>query len=198
MLTIKQPQHFPRMSVSVEPVNEPVSPQDVLRFAGYYSTDDDAVSQMQSFVTAARQEVERRGSWALITQTRRVKYDRFPSHCLELPIYPVQSVSSITYLDANGDSQTLSASLYQVDTAQAPARIMPVETAVWPSTQGGTFNAVTVTFVAGFGSDPEDVPERIRLAIKFLARSYSPWGMCGDADTAGTLIEQATWRPLWV
>lgn len=189
---------FPRMNVSVRPTVEPVSPTEALEFCQYYGGDVAAQVQMEGFLLAARREVERRGAWALITQTRVVKYDRFCGGVLELPIHPVQSITALQYSDANGSTQTLSASLYQLDKEHAPARVAPVDGAVWPFTKGGTFNTVTLTFVAGFGDEPEDVPEELKLAIKFLARSYSPWGMCKDADVADSLIGQSSWRPTWL
>ena len=85
-----------------------------------------------------------------------------------MPRPPLQSVTSITYVDDAGDTQTLSSSLYQVDTKSQPGRIIPAYGESWPTVRSNTLNAVTVNFVAGYGDDPEDVPAGLRHAVKFL------------------------------
>lgn len=110
---------------------------------------------------------------ALVTQTWDMKLDRFPAViCVPLP--PLQSVTSITYVDSNGDSQTLSSLLYTVDTSTEPARIIPAYNESWPSTRGH-IDDVTIRFVAGYagdGASPEDlranVPFNIKAGIKVL------------------------------
>lgn len=107
---------------------------------------------------------------ALITQTWDWTLDRFPrnrTHYLEVPLPPLQSITSITYTDSAGAAQTWGSSLYQVDTASEPARIQPAFNESWPSTRD-ELNAVTVRLIAGYGASPGFVPTPIRQAILFL------------------------------
>jgi len=48
---------------------------------------------------------------AIITQTWRQDFDDFSTR-LRLPLFPVASISSVTYRDANGTTQTVSAANY--------------------------------------------------------------------------------------
>ena len=102
---------------------------------------------------------------ALVTQTWDYSIDAFPYE-IELPLPPCQSVGSISYIDDNGDGQTLSTDDYQAYGLgdQIPARIRPAFGKSWPSTRHVP-DAVTVRFTAGYGDAPDDVPEPIRQAI---------------------------------
>src|ERR1035437_8331771 len=53
---------------------------------------------------------------------------------IELPMAPVSAITSITYMDVNGATQTLSSSLYQLDNSCRPAKIMRVGSATYPET----------------------------------------------------------------
>ncbi len=86
---------------------------------------------------------------------------------IELGHDPVQSIASITYIDVNGATQTLSTDVYALDST-IPSRIILKPNQSWPSTMN-TPNAVTVEYVCGYGDAPTSVPEGVKLAIKFLA-----------------------------
>jgi uncharacterized phiE125 gp8 family phage protein len=110
--------------------------------------------------------------------------DWFPE-CIELRKPPVQSVSSIAYLDENGDSQTLSSSLYRTDLNSRPSRIEPAYGQSWPSTYGVS-NSITVTFLAGYTTQAL-IPEQAKQAIKLLV---SHWYSHRDAVLAGTIATE--------
>lgn len=89
----------------------------------------------------------------------------------DLPLSPMQSVSSITYIDTAGDTQTLSSSTYRVLNANNPAKRGRIELdydSAWPATRY-IEQAVTVTYVAGYGTR-NDVPWRIRALIRFVTK----------------------------
>lgn len=102
---------------------------------------------------------------ALITQTWDYSLDAFPYE-IELPLPPCQSVGSVSYVDDNGDSQTLPTEDYQTYGIgdHISARIRPAFGKSWPSTRHVP-DAVTVRFTAGYGDAGDDVPEPIRQAI---------------------------------
>lgn len=121
-------------------------------------------------IQAAREYVEERTQRSLITQTRRMKLDYFPKcDTLTLPFGPVQSVSSITYYDDNDDSQTLSSNDYWVDTDSKIPRVVIKNN--WPSTYDRP-NAVTVTYVCGYGASASTVPSQLRKAILLLVGHF--------------------------
>jgi uncharacterized phiE125 gp8 family phage protein len=118
---------------------------------------------------------------ALITQTWDLRLDCFPSGAgsIELPLAPVQSVTSVTYVDSDGDSQTVSS--YQVVGIGTHdlSDVAPAFAATWPSTRA-ELEAVVVRFVAGYGDEPSDVPARIRRAILLRAA-----GMYAEREPTG-------------
>ena len=162
-----------RVIVTSAPASEPVTTAEAKKQANIPHTDDDAY--LDTLVTAARRLLERQTGLAFITQTLEVAFDRFPSHCFEIPRPPLQSVTSVTYIDVNGVEQTLSSSLYQVDkdtdpgstVAERPARIQPVHGEVWPDTREQRLNGVRIRYDAGFGA-ASAVPGELVLAVKML------------------------------
>jgi hypothetical protein len=151
------------------PTAEPVSLDALklhLRIDG--SDEDDLLT---AFTAAARGTCESFQGRAYVAQTWRVTLDRFPgggeewtadkefvasadpnaAGTIRVPRPPLISVTSIAYVDTDGDSQTLDAADYTVDTASEPGRIVPAYGEDWPSTREQP-GAVTVTFVAGYAT----------------------------------------------
>lgn len=121
---------------------------------------------LNMLIKSARQHAEMLLRRYLVTQTVDLYLDAFPDWEIRLP--PLQSVSAITYVDQNGDTQTVTASDYLVDANSAPARITPVYGKVWPTPREQN-NAVKVRFVAGYGASsavPECVKHWILVRIK--------------------------------
>lgn len=120
---------------------------------------------------------------ALITQTWRLTLPAAPSSALQLPLPPVQSVSSITYYDADNVSQTFAADQYRLVSAGDVGLVDLAQGASWPALYSRS-DAMSVEFVAGFGDDSEDVPEEIRLAVIMLvAHWYENREVMGDVST---------------
>lgn len=85
---------------------------------------------------------------------------------ITLPRAPVRSVTSVTYLDATGNTVTLDPSRYAVTTG-APGRVAPAFGTVWPATLP-QIGAVRVRFVAGYGPDASAVPDNVKAAIRLM------------------------------
>ncbi|BBB65908.1 hypothetical protein UNDYM_1655 [Undibacterium sp. YM2] len=130
------------------------------------STNSTADPLVRMLITAARQHAEQELRRYLVTQTLDSYYDSFPRYCnprftdpdIRLP--PLQTVSAITYIDGDGNTQTLAEEKYIVDAASIPARIMPAYGCAWPTTRQ-QINAVKVRFVGGYG-DASAVPACIK------------------------------------
>ena len=99
---------------------------------------------------------------ALVTQTWEYVLDSFPSEAIQMPLPPLQSVTSVKYIDTNGVEQTLSNTRYTVDTSGDPGWVI-VDADGWPETMD-TANAVTIRFVCGYGAAGL-VPAPLRSAI---------------------------------
>lgn len=158
------------LAVSSQPSIEPVSADDLRLHSRIETNDEDSV--LRGYIKAAREMVEADSQRALITQTLTLKMDRFPSDAIELRRCPVQSVSSITYIDTAGDSQTWSSANYVVNTHSEPGRITLAYGQTWPSTYSQE-NAVTATFIAGYGATELTVKEQARQAIRLLAGHWA-------------------------
>lgn len=179
------------ITLSSSPATEPVSRDQAKANTEEYSADRD--DWFDNAIASARQHVEQHLRRALITQTWVLKMDRFPvwtpqrADSILIPRPPLQSVSSITYIDADGDSQTLSSSLYNVDINSTPGRVTPAYNQSWPTIREQQ-NAVTVTFVAGYGDDASDVPKDIYHAILV---TVSEWFK--NREGQGKLPQTARW-----
>lgn len=108
---------------------------------------------------------------ALITQSWRLSLDCWP-RCINVPLRPVQSVTSITYLDFAGVEQTLAADQYQYDLDRQPLEIRPAWGVCWPSHLNGTLGAIKVTVVAGYGDTGDAVPGDLVLALRQLVGHF--------------------------
>lgn len=85
-----------------------------------------------------------------------------------LPKAPVNSVSSITYFDSDNSSQTWSSSNYNViNPENQKGLIESVDGADYPSIYSRG-DAITITFVSGYGSAASDVPEPIKQAVLLI------------------------------
>jgi len=151
------------------PALEPISLAEAKAHLRVDLADDD--SYLSALIQAARATIEAWEWRSHITQIWELRLDAFPTG--SAPIYcprpPLQSVTSpIEYIDADGLTQSLLAPSYQVDAKSEPGRIKPAYGLVWPSTRPTIVNAVTVTYIAGYGATAASVPARTRHAIKLL------------------------------
>lgn len=165
------------------PAGEVLDLAAVKAFLRVDATADDAL--IGALIIAARQRAEGPAGItgrALMTQTWDWSFDLFPvcgtgrlgtvplDLALKVPLPPLQSVSSITYVDCDGDLQTLDPSKYAVDIASQPGRISPAYGEVWPVTRR-QMNAVSVRFVAGY-SNAGAVPGLIGQAMLLLIGAW--------------------------
>ena len=159
------------------PSTEPITlseAKNYLKVEDSYTDDDTLIA---AIITSVRQYIETYLSTALITQTIEEKWDYFEVRDYQLRqnfnlgVNPVQSVTSISYIDTDGDSQTRSASEYVVDTHRPVARIGLKNGYTWPSIQD-EINALTVTYVAGYGNSGSSVPGNIIQAMRYLIATY--------------------------
>lgn len=176
--------------VTSEPATEPVSLESLKTSLRITTCDFD--EELQRLLIAARQQVENDARIKLVTQTVVLYADRFPAgRILELRTPPVQSVTSVQYVDEDESTQTLSTSLYATDLTTTPPRIVLNEDETWPTTDD-VANAVTVTFVAGYGG-VSAVPVQAKLAIAEYARMH--WKQCdyGNRTAYDNLINYLQW-----
>ncbi len=155
--------------VVTKPAVEPVTLDEAKDAIGVRGSAFD--SKVSLTITAARVRLEKRLGMSFINTTRRMSFDAWPTSpgIIYPPYTPLSSVSSITYVDTAGDTQTWGADQYQVDTDSDPGRLTLAYAATWPSLRGD-LAGVKITYVSGYGSAASDVPDEYRVAILDLVR----------------------------
>ncbi|MEP6827922.1 MAG: head-tail connector protein [Aestuariivirga sp.] len=133
-------------------------------------TDDDAM--LGIYISAATARLDGLGilGRCLISQTWELYYDTFPCGNLQIPLGKLISVASVEYIDPTTLSYVAwDPANYDVDLFSDDGWIVPVDT--WP-TIADSINAVRVTFTAGYGDAPSDVPDSIRVAILMMVANW--------------------------
>jgi uncharacterized phiE125 gp8 family phage protein len=146
---------------------EPVTLAELKTHLRITDTDTDRDAMLTALLLSARVHIDGKSGYlgrAINTQTWELRLDSFPDEIV-IPLPPLQSVTSVKYIDTDGVEQTLSTDIYQV-TTDDPATIVEKYGQSWPSTRDEK-EAVRVRFVAGYGDSADDVPEPFKTAIKF-------------------------------
>lgn len=120
---------------------------------------------ISALIQAAREHVEAATGRALVTQTLEATWDAWDA-ALTLPRAPVQSVSSVTYVDAAGATQTLAGASYRLAPAGLVWAVTPAYGEEWPAARPVP-GAIAVRFVAGYGLAAA-VPAPLRQAMLLL------------------------------
>jgi len=125
---------------------------------------------LQAYLAAATEVSQVFARRQFVTATYDQTFDEFADF-LELKRPPLQSVTSVKYIDIDGAEQTLSSSVYDVDTSIEPGCIRLAWNQSWPSTRT-TPNAVTVRFVAGYGTTAQVAPTAKAAVLLWTAQLY--------------------------
>jgi len=143
------------------PAATPVSLAEAKAHCRIDHTDDDAL--ITAMIAAAVSELD---GWsgalgrALVTQTWSQSFDGFPLR-LRLPLRAT-SVESLTYVDADGDTQTLASDQYALRRDALGSFVEPAYDVNWPTVRSQAAS-VTVSFVCG--SAAADVDDAIKAAL---------------------------------
>lgn len=125
-----------------------------------HSDDDDLIELL---IEAAVSELD---GWtgilgrAMVTQSWSQTFDGFCTR-LRLP-FPAATVASLTYIDTDGDSQTVDAGDYVLRQDALGSFVETAHNVVWPSPRSQAAS-VTVTFTAG--TSAADVPAALKAAV---------------------------------
>lgn len=149
--------------------------------------DDDSL--VTALIVAARQHVENATGRQLLTATWSLKLDCWPCW-IDVPRAPLLTVTSITYLDTAGATQTLATDQYRTNAPSGPTAargtIEPAYGVTWP-TLYGVSNAATVTFTAGYGATADTVPQAIKQAMLL---TIGHWYINREHVITGTIVTQ--------
>jgi uncharacterized phiE125 gp8 family phage protein len=167
------------------PINNPVSlaeAKDHLRVSG--TAEDGYLSTLIAAATEAAQQITRR---QFEPATYDLFLDGFPAGPIGIPLPPLQSVESVTYVDPDGSEQTFA----EFEADMVNGQVLPAYGTFWPATRDVP-NAVRVRFVAGYPTG--ESPFSIRCAILLFVgglyenrESHSPVKL-NENEAAGLLL----------
>ena len=127
--------------------------------------------ELTALITTARQFVQKVTGLLIGSKTEVAKCDYF-SDMARLSIAPVNSVSSIQYVDTDGVTQTLSTDVYEVRAEGVDPAVVLKYNQSWPSIQPGS--RVTLTAVAGYASPDAPIVHAMLLLIAYWFREHEP------------------------
>lgn len=138
-----------------------------------------ANAELLQWITAARQDFELRTQICCLTQTIDVTFAHFPFDrtLITIPFRPLQSITTITYVDSSGVTQTLDPLTYDVDAPVGPSALqgrvmLKYGTFYWPFPPAmSVLNGVTLRCVCGFGTAAQ-VPANIKALQKLLIGNW--------------------------
>jgi uncharacterized phiE125 gp8 family phage protein len=184
------PIHF-GLARTTDPAVEPISIADMK--AHLREDGDDSDGLIAQYITMARQKVEGDTRRALISQSWTLSMDRVPANGrpIVLPVNPVSAVTSITSYDEADASSVVATSVYRLDTASVPARIVLKDGQSWPSGLRPETGLVVV-FVAGYGTTAATIKDAQLLQAIYLLVGH--WYMTREAVHIGN--EQVQSLPL--
>lgn len=178
------------LTVTVPPVAEPVT---LARAKAHLRIDhDEEDDNIAAAIKAARVYAEAHASRYFLDQTIRLKLSAWPSDSvIWLEMFganDVTAVDSITYLDADGASQTVATADYQTELSTNPPCIAPSPGEVWPSVEAGRMYPITVTLSVGAATpaalDPR-VGQAILLTLGYWDADRGDAGLASAGESLG-------------
>jgi uncharacterized phiE125 gp8 family phage protein len=144
------------------PAEEPVSLGEAKAFLKIDDAAEDGL--ITTLISAARLHVEGVTGKALIAQTWRVVLDFWPENrVVRLPVTPFRNLVEISAVDEAGVTHPIELAQFLSE----PERLLlPAAVAGMPALQER--QGIEIDYVAGFGSEPADVPADIRQALLVL------------------------------
>lgn len=160
------------LEIHTPPGAEPLT---LAQAKAYFRVDHDAEDALiADLIASARGLVEDYLQRCLITRRLIERLDRWGDRvrcgAFVMKRPDVQTIHTIKTYDANGGAQIFNPSLWRLDAASAPSRIL---------LNGGGFpipsrtrQGIEIDFSCGYGDAPEDVPAPIRNALLILIADH--------------------------
>ncbi len=168
--------------ILVTPPNlEPLDLEEVKKQRRFSATTLD--TRFDVWISAARQQFEEEAGLQLMLATRLCMGETFPiQSAITVKRAPVQSIVSVEYIGSDGitvvamdpEDYEMFPSTPTKGVYPSPGGVRLAQGAAWPvgvDRPGG----VRVTYTAGFGSAPGDVPELIAHALMMYVGDFHRW-----------------------
>jgi len=151
----------------VAPGSEPLLLEEAKLYLRVTHDDEDVL--INDLIVAARMTAEQWLKRSLITQSWKVAYDDYVPECVQLPMGPVNSITSVTIVNRDTTTQTVNSSLYNLNAAQ--------DSIAFQSSIIGF--RVEIVYAAGYGT-AGSIPQPLKLGM--LAHIASMFDYRGEAD----------------
>ena len=169
------------------PTVEPVTLAEVKEQLSIPDTIQDNV--INRHIPSARRYAENYTQRSLLTQTWELALDAFSDE-IELYRQPVQSITSVKYIDTDGVEQTLSSPNYGLDDYSPRHWLIPAIDTEWPDTHEGS-NMVKIRYVTGYGDAASDIPDDIRQAIFLTIGHWINFQPQAELGVSVTMVPRA-------
>lgn len=154
------------LKVVTEPTVELITLEEAKTYLKIDEASEDAC--LTNLISAIRIKAEEFTHRAFITQTLRLTMDYLPCDAFYLWRPPVQSITAVKTFDENNVESTFASSNYFLH----DDKLILNDNAEWP-TEIRSKAGVQITYVAGYGDTPADVPAAIKQAMfEYLSYSY--------------------------
>lgn len=148
------------------PAAEPVSLAEAKAFLKVDDTAEDGL--ISTLIGAARLHVEGVTGKALLAQSWRMVLDDWPEGgVVRLPVSPLVSVTGIAAIDESGGSHDIALAQFL---SEPDRLIVPPVVVGMPALR--LRQGLEIDYVAGFGTEPEDVPADLRQALLGLVAHW--------------------------
>lgn len=169
-----------KIKVITPPAAEPVTLGEV-KAALKIDTDLEDIT-LTPLIKQAREVCEGLQNKKYITQTLDAYLDYFPSKPIEFrDCSPVQSVTSIKYIDCADVEHIVDTATYELDNVSLVNKIDLKYGKMWPTVILKSANGVIIRFIAGYetkdvdlaGNVPEVIKQAIILQVKLLYDTFT-------------------------
>lgn len=186
---------------TVDPTTLPVTVEYIREHVLRTANEEHEDPHLERLIKAATDACEDATHEALMPQTWELTLSGFPCGAIVLPRPPLVSVTTLAYVDDDGDDQVLAGSPAEYEVIPsgrfAKAKLTPLFDATWPDTRV-QLDAVTVTYEAGYAT-AEDIPERyitgICLMVGELYKQRSLSVQSVIQNVPAVLQLERFWRP---
>ena len=167
-------------------VQEPIGLSEARRQVGLGDGVTYHDGDLTSDISIARDQVEHDTGVICYTGSFTWKLTDFPDKdFIEIfGVRPVTSITSITYVATDGDTDTFIATDYSLKTGSLVPMIALDYDATWPTTRGDQ-EGITITLVAGYASIPV-IPAKVKQAVRL--KQHELWQVRMGEDASKTVM----------
>lgn len=184
-----------RVRSSIVVVTPPAAPDDLVitvdalkKNCGFASTDTDFDDVFRRLILEATDYVENAARCYLRPFVIDEQFEYFPygTNPIRLSREPVRSITSVSYKDETGVTQTMDAADYQTWLSHNPPLVSPTGGECWPDTDQNALQAMTVRYAAGPVSVSADYRPTLVNAVMLIATAT--WNNADGKERHGPLV----------